>query len=96
VMYLGWIVERGPADDVCEDPLHPYTKALLSAVPVADPHVKRARIRLEGDVPTPVDPPPGCRFCPRCFMSDNSICPVEVPPMREVRPGRFVRCHLVK
>jgi len=96
VMYLGWIVERGPADDVCEDPLHPYTKALLSAVPVADPHVKRARIRLDGDVPTPVNPPPGCRFCPRCFMSDNSICPMEVPPMREVRPGRFVRCHLVK
>ena len=96
VMYLGWIVERGSADDVCETPLHPYTKALLSAVPVADPHAKRERIRLEGDVPTPVNPPPGCRFCPRCFMSDNLICPVEVPPMREVRPGRFVRCHLVK
>ncbi len=96
VMYLGWIVERGPADEVCEDPLHPYTRALLSAVPVADPHTKRERIRLDGDVPTPVNPPPGCRFCPRCFMSDDSICPVEIPPMREVRPGRFVRCHLVK
>ena len=96
VMYLGWIVERGPADDVCEGPLHPYTRALLSAVPVADPHTKRERIRLDGDVPTPVNPPPGCRFCPRCFMSDDSICPVEIPPMREVRPGRFVRCHLVK
>ena len=95
VMYLGWIVERGPADEVCEDPLHPYTKALLSAVPVPDPHAKRERIPLKGDVPTPVDPPPGCRFCPRCFMSDASICPVEVPLMREVRPGRSVRCHLV-
>jgi len=95
VMYLGWIVERGPADEVCEDPLHPYTRALLSAVPVADPHAKRDRIPLLGDVPTPVDPPPGCRFCPRCFMSDESVCPVEVPPLREVRPGRSVRCHLV-
>ena len=95
VMYLGWIVERGPADEVCENPLHPYTRALLSAVPVADPHTKRERIRLDGDVPTPVNPPPGCRFCPRCFMSDDSICPKEVPLMREVRPGRFVRCHLV-
>ncbi len=95
VMYLGWIVERGPADEVCEDPLHPYTRALLSAVPVPDPHAKRGRIPLKGDVPTPVNPPPGCRFCPRCFMSDASICPVEVPLMREVRPGRSVRCHLV-
>ena len=95
VMYLGWIVERGPADEVCDDPLHPYTKALLSAVPVPDPHAKRERIPLKGDVPTPVDPAPGCRFCPRCFMSDASICPVEEPPMREVRPGRLVRCHLV-
>ncbi len=96
VMYLGWIVERGPADEVCEDPLHPYTKALLSAVPSADPHARRKRIMLKGDVPTPVNPPPGCRFCPRCFTSDSSVCPVEVPPEREVRPGRFVRCHLVK
>jgi len=95
VMYLGWIVERGPADAVCDEPLHPYTRALLSAVPVPDPGAARARILLEGDVPTPVDPPPGCRFCPRCFMRDDSICPIETPPMREVRPGRFVRCHLV-
>ncbi len=95
VMYLGWIVERGPAPAVCEDPLHPYTRALLSAVPAPDPHARRERIRLEGDVPTPVNPPPGCRFCPRCFMSDPSICPVEEPPVREVRPGRLVRCHLV-
>ncbi len=96
VMYVGWLVERGPADEVCDDPLHPYTKALLSAVPMPDPHAKRERIPLKGDVPTPINPPAGCRFCPRCFMSDASICAVEAPPMREVRPGRFVRCHRVK
>ena len=96
VMYLGWIVERGPADAVCEDPLHPYTRALLSAVPVADPSTHRERIPLEGDVPTPVNPPPGCRFCPRCFMRDDAVCPTQVPEVREVRPGRFVRCHRVE
>ena len=96
VMYLGWIVERGRADEVCDDPLHPYTKALLSAVPVADPRAKHERIMLKGDVPTPIDPPGGCRFCPRCPISDPAICPVEAPETREVRPGRFVRCHLVE
>jgi oligopeptide/dipeptide ABC transporter ATP-binding protein len=95
VMYLGWIVEQGPADAVCDDPLHPYTRALLSAVPVADPSRRSERIPLEGDVPTPVNPPSGCRFCPRCYERDESVCPVEEPPMREVRPGRFVRCHRV-
>ncbi|MFW6107573.1 MAG: ABC transporter ATP-binding protein [bacterium] len=95
VMYLGWIVERGPSEEVCEDPLHPYTKALLSAIPVPDPHAKPERLVLEGDVPTPVNPPPGCRFCPRCAERDGSICPVEAPELREVRPGRFVRCHRV-
>ena len=95
VMYVGWIVERGPADAVCDDPLHPYTRALLSAVPVPDPHATRERIPLKGDVPTPVDPPSGCRFSPRCFMSDDAVCPVKVPELRQVRPGRFVRCHLV-
>jgi peptide/nickel transport system ATP-binding protein len=95
VMYLGWIVERGPADAVSDDPIHPYTRALLSAVPVPDPHAKRERIPLEGDVPTPVNPPSGCRFHPRCFMCDKSICASKVPETREVRPGRFVRCHLV-
>jgi len=92
VMYLGWIVERGPADAVCDDPLHPYTKALLSAVPVPDPHATRSRIPLEGDVPTPVNPPPGCRFCPRCPMG-RPQCRTTPPPVREVRPGRLVRCH---
>ncbi|MFO7899939.1 MAG: ABC transporter ATP-binding protein [Planctomycetota bacterium] len=95
VMYLGWIVERGPAEEVCEDPLHPYTKALLSAIPVPDPHAKPERIVLEGDVPTPINPPPGCRFCPRCAERDESVCPVEAPKLREVRPGRFARCHRV-
>ncbi len=94
VMYLGWIVERGPADDVCEDPLHPYTKALLSAVPVPDPHVKKEHIALPGDVPTPINPPAGCRFCPRCTLR-QPVCSAETPPLREVRPGRFVRCHQV-
>jgi oligopeptide transport system ATP-binding protein len=95
VMYLGWIVERGPADAVCDHPIHPYTRALLSAVPVPDTHAKRERIPLVGDVPTPVNPPSGCRFHPRCFMCDPAICPKQVPETREVEPGRFVRCHLV-
>ncbi len=96
VMYLGWIVERGPADAVCDDPLHPYTKALLSAIPIPDPHVKPDRIVLEGDVPTPVNPPPGCRFCPRCRDRDEAVCAVEVPTLQQVQPGRFVRCHRVE
>jgi oligopeptide transport system ATP-binding protein len=90
VMYLGRIVEQGPAAAVSERPLHPYTRALLSAVP----SLKRrgARIRLAGEPPKPTDPPPGCTFHPRCPMA-QAVCSVETPVLQEWLPGRFAACH---
>ncbi|GAB5448345.1 ABC transporter ATP-binding protein [Gymnodinialimonas sp.] len=95
VMYLGKIAELGPRDELFADPLHPYTKALLSAVPEPDPasHDVAERVILQGDVPSPSNPPQGCNFCTRC-PSVIDICRVEDPEMQEVRPGRFVACHL--
>jgi oligopeptide/dipeptide ABC transporter ATP-binding protein len=94
VMYLGEVVEIGAVREVLEHPVHPYTKALLAALPVPDPKRRRARYRIGGEIPTLVAPPPGCRFAPRCpFVIDR--CRVESPPLREVpgKPGRKVSCH---
>jgi len=93
VMYLGKIVEQGEATIVIRNPKHPYTQALISAVPVADPESKRARIILSGDVPSPIRPPSGCPFHPRCPLSDGKRCRNEVPLLREITPGHFAACH---
>ena len=94
VMYLGRIVELGSVRQVLEKPIHPYTKALLAAVPVADARRRRTLFRIGGDVPSLVDPPPGCRFAARCpYVIDR--CRAEYPPLREIPgvPGQLVSCH---
>jgi oligopeptide/dipeptide ABC transporter ATP-binding protein len=93
VMYLGKIVELTDRDSLFAQPLHPYTEALLSAVPTPDPEAKRQRIILQGDVPSPINPPAGCRFHTRCPYVE-ARCRVEEPEMREVKPGHHVACHL--
>ncbi len=93
VMYLGRLVETGSTEDVYRNPLHPYTKALLSAIPKRDPSEEKARIHLEGDVPSPADPPSGCAFhdrCPHCM----EICKEQPPQTRELEPGHRAACHL--
>jgi oligopeptide/dipeptide ABC transporter ATP-binding protein len=93
VMYLGRIVEHADKAALFARPLHPYTEGLLAAVPLPDPAMKRAKLRVEGDVPSPIRPPPGCHFHPRCRYAEVR-CRVEVPELREVAPGHLVACHL--
>ena len=92
VMYLGQIVESGEAGTLCSTPRHPYTQALLSAVPVVDPSSKRKRIILSGDPPSPIHPPKGCPFHPRCPVVQPR-CKAEVPPLRTVAPEHSAACH---
>jgi oligopeptide transport system ATP-binding protein len=94
VMYLGRIVEIAPAWELYTNPLHPYTEALLAAVPVPDPKVKRARVLLEGEVPSPIDPPSGCPFHPRCPIRKMPLCRVERPELKQIGNGHQVACHL--
>jgi oligopeptide transport system ATP-binding protein len=97
VMYLGKMVELTDRKELFLNPLHPYTQALLSAVPIPDPVLerKRTRVILEGDVPSPVNPPSGCRFHTRCPIAEE-VCSQETPVWRDAKDGHWVACHLVK
>ena len=92
VMYVGKIVEMGTTEEIMAHPLHPYTEALLSAVPSADPDIRSNRIQLQGEVPSPANPPSGCIFHPRCRYA-KAVCSQEEPISQEVTPGHFARCH---
>ncbi len=96
VMYLGTLVELTASETLYDKPMHPYTQALLSAIPIPDPDIEesRERIKLEGDIPSPIDPPAGCRFAGRCRMACDR-CRQEAPALREIEDGHFVACHLV-
>ncbi|GAK41483.1 dipeptide ABC transporter ATP-binding protein [Paenibacillus urinalis] len=92
VMYLGSMVEMASKDDLFQNPLHPYTKALLSAVPIPDPTIKRERIVLKGDIPSPANPPSGCKFHTRCPLASD-ICKQEIPEYRNMGNDHYVACH---
>jgi oligopeptide/dipeptide ABC transporter ATP-binding protein len=94
VMYVGKLVEVGTSRQICTNPRHPYTQALLSAVPIPDPAAKKQRIVLKGDVPTAINPPSGCRFHPRCPIAVER-CKTEEPPLRLLDDGRQAACHLI-
>jgi peptide/nickel transport system ATP-binding protein len=97
VMYLGHVVELGTTEQVFAPPYHPYTEALLAAVPIADPGVKKRKVLLEGDIPSAMNPPPGCPFQTRCNWKGRvagGLCETDVPPMRQIAPGHQIKCHL--
>lgn len=95
VMYLGKLVEIASKKELYSNPLHPYTQALISAIPSVDPTKKKKRIILTGDVPSPINLPNGCRFCSRCFKRIDG-CDITEPDLQEITPGHFVSCHLYK
>ena len=95
VMFLGQVMELAGSQELFASPLHPYTKALLSALPVADPEISYKRQVLQGELPDPANPPVGCKFCTRCPLACE-LCRQVQPELREISPGHSVRCHLVK
>ena len=98
VMYLGRLVEISPKSQLYSNPLHPYTQGLLSAIPEPDPEMEKKSILLSGEVPSPINPPSGCPFHPRCRFASQcgGRCESEVPSLREITPGHFVACHLIE
>jgi len=96
VMYLGRVVELATSDQIYNQPRHPYTEALLSAAPEPDPSARKRRLLLEGDVPSPLDPPTGCAFHPRCPIAEKGLCDREVPALRTLASGHEVACHLAR
>jgi len=97
VMYLGYVVEQGTTDQIFEPPYHPYTEALLSAVPIADTRYTKRHVVIEGDIPSATNPPSGCPFqtrCPRKSQVQGNACESELPPLRDLGPGHQIRCHL--
>jgi len=95
VLYLGRMAEQGDLREVYTHPLHPYTHALLAAVPVPDPNLRRTETMPEGEIPNPINPPSGCRFHPRCPIAEE-VCSKEEPELRELRPGHFAACHFAE
>ncbi|MCF8040125.1 MAG: ABC transporter ATP-binding protein, partial [Desulfohalobiaceae bacterium] len=98
IMYLGQIMEMGPVEAIYDPPYHPYTGALLSAVPIPDPDADQGHIRLSGNVPSALNVPEGCRFHPRCprrhqLSDQGAVCARERPPRRELKKGHFIQCH---
>ena len=93
IMYLGRIMELAPTRDIIIDPLHPYSRALIAAVPIPDPSYVRPVPNIRGEVSQPIDPPPGCRFQTRC-KEVMTVCEMDDPPFKEIKPGHFVACHL--
>jgi oligopeptide transport system ATP-binding protein len=91
-MYVGKLVETSNCDDLFNDPLHPYTKALLNAIPVPDPVTRREKLKIEGSIPSPIDPPKGCRFHTRCPFKKEA-CSRNEPPLVYMGDGHFVACH---
>ena len=99
VMYLGYVVEQGSTDQIFEPPYHPYTEALLSAIPIADTRYTKRKVVLEGDIPSATNPPPGCPFqtrCPHKTRVPNGQCEKELPPLRAMGEGHLIRCHLAR
>jgi peptide/nickel transport system ATP-binding protein len=94
VMYLGRVMESGPTEALFHPPYHPYTEALLSAAPIPDPTVRQKRIRLEGEIPSPLNPPKGCRFAGRCPRKLGAVCDTEPPPVRDAGNGHAIACHI--
>lgn len=94
VMYLGQIVEKAPSEELFDNPIHPYTQALLSAIPIPELGHRRERVKLKGEITSPIEPPQECRFAKRCLYCDEKICKSAIPQLIEVKPNHFVACPL--